>query len=188
MAQASQLEGRLVAILDPNRRRVAPSRRILGLAILTAAGWVLGLAAVRLQAQAAKVASQTVEADAPVQSGRDRERLTVTGRVLDPDGKPLPDADVIVLITHPRPLTMSAEATRVLAQTRSDSGGRFHLALPRRPVENACMVDTIAYAPGYGAGWHGPVPPDRQEITLRLEPEEPLRVRLTDLEGRHPPE
>ena len=48
MARPSQLEGRLVAILDPDRRRGGPGRRAAVLAMLAAVLMLLPLAMLRL--------------------------------------------------------------------------------------------------------------------------------------------
>jgi DNA-directed RNA polymerase specialized sigma24 family protein len=110
------------------------------------------------------------------------ETMSVPGRVLTPDGKPAVGADVVVVVNLPRPLTQSVETSRVLGPARTDPAGRFLLELPRKVLDNACMADMVAYLPGYAAGVHGTID-DQREVTIRLEPEEPIRIRLLDLEG-----
>ena len=112
------------------------------------------------------------------------ETMSVRGRVLAPDGNPAAGADIVVVANLPRPLTMSVETSRVLAQGRADREGRFRLELPRRAVENVCWITTVAYLPGYAAGTLEPDLDDREEITIRLETEQLVRIRLLDLEGR----
>ena len=119
---------------------------------------------------------------APSRPGKG-EMMPIRGRVLAPDGKPAEGADVFVVVNLPRPLTMDAETSRVLGPARTDADGRFRLDLPLTLVDGCCNVDAVAYHPGFAAGLHGTVD-DRQEATIRLEPEEPVRIRLLDLEGR----
>ena len=52
IARPSQLEGRLLSILDPSRSRARVSRRLAGLAVLGFAAMILPLASVRLSARA----------------------------------------------------------------------------------------------------------------------------------------
>jgi len=119
---------------------------------------------------------------APSQAGKG-EMTSIHGRVLAPDGKLAEGADVFVVVNLPRPLTMSAETSRVVGPARTDADGRFRLDLPRRLVDGCCNVDAVAYRPGFAAGLLQ-APDDRREATIRLEPEEPVRIRLLDLEGR----
>ena len=112
------------------------------------------------------------------------ETMSVRGRVLAPDGKPAAGADVFVVVHLPRPLTMSVETSRMLGPARTDAEGRFLLELPRKLFDNYCMADMVAYLPGYAAGLPGSIPDEGTEVTIRLDREEPVRIRLLDLEGR----
>ena len=99
MARPSQLEGRLMAILDPGRNRRGPGRRMGLIALITATLLVVPLAALHLGARAS---ATTAPALAPVAENAPptdpAARMTVTGRVLDPAGRPVPDADVMVIV------------------------------------------------------------------------------------------
>ena len=112
------------------------------------------------------------------------ETMPIRGRVLTPDGKPAAGAEVFVVVNLPRPLTMSVETSRTLGPARTDAEGRFVLELPRKLFDNYCMADLVAYRPGYAAGLHGSIPDEGKEATIRLDREEPVRIRLLDLEGR----
>ncbi len=72
----------------------------------------------------------------------------------------------------------------MLGPARTDPEGRFLLELPRKLLDNCCMADMVAYLPGYAAGLHGSIPDEGTEVTIRLDREEPVRIRLLDLEGR----
>ncbi len=88
MARPSQLEGRLVAILDPDRRRRGPGRRAAGVAMLATIVAVVPMAMLRLgtRANAATAPEQGPIAGQPA-ADDPAARMTVTGRVLDPLGQ-----------------------------------------------------------------------------------------------------
>jgi RNA polymerase sigma factor (sigma-70 family) len=112
------------------------------------------------------------------------ETIPIRGRVLMPDGKPAADAEVFVVVNLPRPLTMSVETSRTLGPARTDAEGRFVLEAPRKLFDNYCMAGLVAYRPGYAAGLHSSIPDEGKEATIRLDQEEPVCIRLLNLEGR----
>ena len=114
-------------------------------------------------------------------------RMTVAGRVLDPDGKPVKGA-VVDLVTRPRSPWVGAsediDRHVVLAQGQSDSGGQFQLDSPRTASIRVFEVTAIAAAPGYGLGWADLNPDaDRPMAEIRLQPEQVVNVRLIDVTG-----
>ena len=72
----------------------------------------------------------------------------------------------------------------MLGPARTEPDGRFRLELPRKLFDNYCWADTVAYLPGHAAGLLGSIPDEGTEATIRLDREEPVRIRLLDLEGR----
>ncbi len=143
--------------------------------IVPAASWVYERVAVPVSTQARATSDDTVK---------------VAGRVLDPDGKPLSGAEVLLTRWHwderyPRD---------PLATTRSDGEGRFALSYsksdPRLAVdaerpEMWRRVVVSAYAPGFGLAWEqvGDVP-DGGEAVLTLVHDVTVRGRVLDLEGQ----
>jgi protocatechuate 3,4-dioxygenase beta subunit len=111
------------------------------------------------------------------QSAAERHKdMTVTGRVLDPDGKPAPRVEVAVL--------SSGKAER-LGLTRTDQEGRFRLRVRRASSHTDWRVSVIAAAPGYGLGWQSLHPDtEKLEAEIRLPPEQALHGRLIDLQGQ----
>ena len=99
MARPSQLEGRLLAILDPDRRRRGPGRRVAAIALLAAVApaRAAGDAAPRHASGRHRDPAHGPIADNPP-AADPAARMTVTGRVLDPSGKPVPDAAVMVIV------------------------------------------------------------------------------------------
>lgn len=167
MARPSGLERRLRAILDPTRSRRGPARWLAAAGLMIVLGASATLAAVQLVA-------------------RDEARPVVSGRVVGADGKPVEGASlaVLALSTERRgPVKIPAPAV-VLGEAASDAQGQFHVNVRSyeiAPDMNLCLVAT---APGLTlasrtiADLAGPV-----EEPIRLVPEQPVEVRLVDLEG-----
>jgi RNA polymerase sigma factor (sigma-70 family) len=117
----------------------------------------------------------------------DGARMTVAGRVLDPDGKPVEGAAVDV-IGAPRTPRVAASEDRgrhtLLGQGRSGGDGRFWLDVPRTASARVHELGLIAAAPGYGLGWANLNPDDEQPTAdVRLQPEQVIRARLVDVIG-----
>jgi RNA polymerase sigma factor (sigma-70 family) len=123
-------------------------------------------------------------------TAKDEKQATLSGRVLDPDGKPVPGARVAVL-TVPEDAwrTKSEEDIRsdVLGRATADAEGRFRLRVRRvapQPAAPLLPGQMIAAARGYGFGLHGlDLDADRADVVIRLRPERPLRGRVIDLQG-----
>ncbi len=118
-------------------------------------------------------------------------RMTVSGRVLDPDGKPVKGA-AVDLIARPRAAWVGAreevDAYKLLGQSATDGDGRFHLDAPRTASSRFYEVIALASAPGFGLAWAG-LNPDAEQpgAELRLNPEQVVRVKLVDVNGMPAP-
>jgi hypothetical protein len=153
--------------------------------------------------------------EAPTPAGakpapKDGEKMTVSGRVLDSDGKPLAGADVAVLarpkVTHGGdPFSRGVE---VLGRGKTNDEGRFCLEVPRtsslryagrnsyafveRLPSNATRtaalwlpgVAVVARGSAHGLGWQT-LDPDAEKPTadVRLTREQVIRGRFVDLQG-----
>jgi beta-lactamase regulating signal transducer with metallopeptidase domain/protocatechuate 3,4-dioxygenase beta subunit len=188
MAQRSQLEGRLLAVLDPNRRRLPLTRRTVGLSLLAAAALLVPLAALHPWAQAAEK-----EKAPPAKSAKKKEsgkKVTVTGKVLTPGGKPAAEADV-ALLTFPKNWMQVRDESQIrfelLGQAKTDARGRFRLRAPHTvpPAELPILPgQLIVRGKGFGFGLHGlKLDADQKGIVVRLTKEMVLRGRLIDLQG-----
>jgi beta-lactamase regulating signal transducer with metallopeptidase domain/protocatechuate 3,4-dioxygenase beta subunit len=132
-------------------------------------------------------ASATQAASSPP----DADLLTIHGRVLDPAGKPLAAADVLIVRWH-----WKGDADRAaLATAKSDPAGnftigfrksQFNVDIARAEQWNEVMVVAVARDSGFGPAWRGysEIKPN-ESINLRLVADEPIEGRVVDLEG-HP--
>ena len=115
-------------------------------------------------------------------------RMFVVGRVLDPQGKPVPNASVMVY-ARSMILRMDAPAERLypkeLGRASSDGSGRFRVDVPRTSSSRHDEFGAVALAPGYGAGWVELDPDaDRPTADITLRPEQVIHGRLFDLQGQ----
>lgn len=112
----------------------------------------------------------------------------VLGQVLDPDGKPAPGAQVAVVYqpnaTRASEQRQGIQAPRLLATAQAGPDGRFRLEVPRASLDLFPVDRLLAHAEGFGLGLRTFDPgPDRQELTVRLTPDQVIRGRLVDLQG-----
>jgi hypothetical protein len=100
-----------------------------------------------------------------------QDMITVTGKVLGPDGRPVAGATFAVI---------DDEDGAQVPQVKSGTDGRFTFGL-RRPqgVRNPRQI--VASAPGFGLDWES----ERQEnATYHLVPDLPITGRMIDLQGK----
>jgi RNA polymerase sigma factor (sigma-70 family) len=160
-------------------QRKAAGAALLALALMAATA---GLFAGRAPAGGADAPRPGV--DAPRSDPRE---MTVTGRVLDPEGRPLAGARVAVLAGVQR-LRRNIGVSReraVLGRGKADDEGRFSLVVPRTSSARNWGVDVLAGREGYGLAWQS-FDPDagRPEVSVRLSREQVIRGRLSDLQGQ----
>jgi RNA polymerase sigma factor (sigma-70 family) len=111
--------------------------------------------------------------------------VEVRGRVVGPDGKPVPGATV-------RTAYFDADDRRT-PEAASGPDGRFLMRIPRS-IRNGAMLNgydefpwVVAFAPGFGVGYTQGVfkAATMGELTIRLvEDGPPIEGRIVDLEGR----
>ena len=134
---------------------------------------------------------------------RPGDRILLSGRVLDPAGKPHAGAAVSfirpvpdVWVPHPGP------PRRPDSSTTSGSDGRFRFLVDRTQWEDVGQQARTSFprrgpgypfvaavAPGYGPGWVPLArPEDGADVTLRLAKDDvPIEGRILDMEGRPVP-
>jgi beta-lactamase regulating signal transducer with metallopeptidase domain len=193
MARPSQLEGRLLAILDPDRTRRGPGRRRALIALITAMLMLVPLAALHLGVRASATAAPALEPIVENAPPADpAARMTLTGRVLDPAGKPVSDAAVMVIV-RPKYSARPWMEQAVMSVTtpyngRCDGSGQFHVEVPRTTSARHYGLFITAMASGFGAGWTEVDPdadPPVADVVLR--PELIVRGRMFDVKGQPAP-
>jgi RNA polymerase sigma factor (sigma-70 family) len=114
------------------------------------------------------------------------ETVTVTGRVLDAGGQPLPGARAC-LMGLPKGGTRSSLQLleqKNLGRARADAGGRFRLVVPRKALAPYEQTYILAGAAGHGLLWKEVKPAGRPaEAIIQLPEEKTIRGRLRDLQG-----
>ena len=105
-------------------------------------------------------------------------RMFIAGRVLDPIGKPVSSATVMIYAS-------ANQFGRVIGQTQCDQSGAFRLEASRTSLAPYDRLGVVALAAGYGAGWVE-LDADARVLTadLSLRPEQVVQGRLFDLQGR----
>jgi RNA polymerase sigma factor (sigma-70 family) len=196
-ASAAALSPRAAALADGAVRAIGAARikaAVLFMAVtlsVLAAGTLTHLAAGGPVAQVTEtpMAAEEKPTKPAAPAGRpaeeESEKMTVTGRVLDADGKPVAAA-VAVLGNPKRPSADEDEQDghRLLGQGTADADGRFRLTVPRTASSRYYSTWLIASAPGHGLSWDDFDPDaERPEVALRLGREQVLRCRVVDLQG-----
>jgi RNA polymerase sigma factor (sigma-70 family) len=181
------------AAVRPAALVAATGLRFKPIAAALLLGCLVTCGAVALAQQAPPLAGQKVEVprapgfplpvaqkkpDAAPEKG-----ISLAGRVLDVDGKPLPGAEV-ALVGRWYPSKAHPTHDEVLAQAKTDAEGRFSLARKDLSPGSFYHLDALAGAKGHGLGWTRLVRGiSTKDIRLRLEPERVIRGRLIDLQG-----
>jgi RNA polymerase sigma factor (sigma-70 family) len=106
------------------------------------------------------------------------EKVKVSGRVVDPDGKPFVGAKLYM--ARPSGGATTREAT-------SGADGRFHFAVTKAGLEKTVADQpaprVMAVTDKFGCDW-AEFDANGQELTLRLVRDEPISTRILDLNGR----
>ena len=161
-------------------------------AVATCAGFLTHSLAMKDEPKKTPAASQPPLAARARRFPRGRRpapgRMFVVGRVLDPQGTPVPHAKVMV---HARVKQFGdafgpeALYPAVIGHADADGSGQFRLDAPRTSSSRNDEFMAVALAPGYGVGWAELDPDaDQPDADIRLNPEQVIQGRLFDLQGR----
>jgi RNA polymerase sigma factor (sigma-70 family) len=115
----------------------------------------------------------------------DKDTLTLSGRVLNPEGKPLAGAKLY--LAKPATLIRNENKPALSHRATSGSDGRFRFAVPKRELDyNAqekSQPQIMTSADGYGCDWTA-IEPAQKEITLRLVKDATIHMRILDAGGK----
>jgi Sigma-70, region 4 len=118
----------------------------------------------------------------------DEEKVTITGRVLDPNGQIMAGADVALIAWARRPLRSPYDGLvwrKPLGETNTDGQGDFRLTVSLSSKDGYRKVFLLARAPGFAFGIKDIDPGEKQtKVEVRLNQEEVIRGRLVDLQGQ----
>ncbi len=169
--------------------------KIAGLALLMTAAFALTARyqAVRAAAHASpsnlhSLATLAQITPPVVAEGQPRPPLAISGRVLDPDGKPAPGAAVMVYAALKQSGDRALhgfDGPRIIATASTDRAGRFTLATPSITSTTHHLAGASALLPGFGEGWTDlDIDTQTPAIEISLKPEQVIEGRLFDVAGQ----
>lgn len=108
---------------------------------------------------------------------------TVTGRILDPDGKPVAGARLYFPVV-PTEEPKSIDDLQIDRLATSDKEGAFRVELPKDRARSDLPIPILVAAEGYGVNWiDGPKFADTA-YTVRLPKDHPITGRVLDTQGK----
>jgi beta-lactamase regulating signal transducer with metallopeptidase domain len=188
MARPSQLEGRLLAVLDENRSRRPLGAISTGGSAAVALALVLALAIVRptLEAKSPRPAESGSSITAQSSPAQDGHELVLTGVVLGPDGKPLSSATVeAIAIEGMRWAQRPSDKSGIdIYQTKTDGSGRFRVSVPHSPSRPRPFLMLVASDESH----HFAALPENKhrphaDVQLRCEPSKTVTLQFVDSVG-----
>jgi hypothetical protein len=117
----------------------------------------------------------------------EKPALTVAGRVLDADGKPVHGARVAVIgfVEPPYRGRVGIRGYETLGGGETDKEGRFRLACVAESATPAPLREVLVLAPGHGLGWSFlQRDAEKGDVEVKLPREQVIRGRLIDLQGQ----
>jgi RNA polymerase sigma factor (sigma-70 family) len=179
-------EGALKTMLLHRFTKLAGALLLLAGLAAGAGGWLLsagqaGPAELSERAAPPAKPGANVKPEPPAREGEE-PTVTVQGRVLGPDGRPVAKARIYVPTGPAAPRGRPTKGDLV-ERGASGADGRFRFTLPRRDAGAGQQV--VAAATGFGLAW-GDLPQGEgaRDLTLRLVKDQPIRGRLLSTEGK----
>ena len=189
MARNSNVETRIMAILDKTRHHVKLSPTAARMLFVFAAALLCVVATAQLRTQAeppapaaqeeqpiAKVADESDDED----DGEDMRTLKI--RILDEEGNPLPDATMTAGAIYAR----GYKGYRIAREHSADDNGTILLRLPKRVISMQLwtwQTSCVGEFKGYPEGTHDEGKLIPKEFEFRLAKGHPIGGRIVDVEG-----
>jgi RNA polymerase sigma factor (sigma-70 family) len=124
------------------------------------------------------------QAPPPPAKGDAAGAVTVAGRVLGPDDKPVAGARLYWPHLRKEPPTRPEDIALTVRAT-TDAEGRFRFELPRKEVQPSWDIPLIAHADGLSVGGAElPKSGPATDLTLRLVRDQPIQGRVLDTQGK----
>jgi len=188
MARPSQLEGRLLAVLDMHRRRNQVSRSAAGQLILVALLLVACVGIVRptLQAETPESTNANAESATAQDSTKPATQFVLTGKVLSPQGNPVPAASVEVIAYNATNWRRELPGFDTIDhyEAKADAAGQFRFVLPRDISRPRRHMNVIASAEGYVLNEQSIEPTlTRKHVEIKLHEPKTVRLQLIDTAG-----
>jgi beta-lactamase regulating signal transducer with metallopeptidase domain len=184
MAQRSNLEHRLFALFDRARSHLPLSARGARLLLAGVMALVATIAVVRVVPRAAADDDAPADPSGSIPLESDEDLVTVSGRVVDPEGKPIARAKLYLSYAN-----QDARKPRLLGAAGDD--GRFQFEVDNAELDESlapdprARVNIAAVAEGFGLQWLDlDQRDDNGEYTLRLANDVPIRGRIVDVDGQ----
>ncbi|HEY7154143.1 MAG TPA: sigma-70 family RNA polymerase sigma factor, partial [Gemmataceae bacterium] len=166
---------------------------VLAASVLTGAGlWVYHSPATPVAVPPQSAAKENAEKPKPrTPSEEKKPTVEISGRVLNPEGKPFAGAKIYYNLFVLDRMTRNGRA-RHNAQAISAADGRFRFHIPQSDLDKMeqdtpwDQVTVIAVASGYGPAWTSfSTPGEATGLKLRLVKDDvPINARILDLEGQ----
>lgn len=193
----------VTTLADETWRALGAGKAKLGAALVLAVGLaVLGVGALVQPRWTTSPAGELAAASPPAGQAKERLRpvppadaaaepkpMTVTGRVLAPDGRPLAGANVAVWGRQGLVLSSNewwaSFRNEVLGQVKADKDGNYQLRVAGLdPLMKVRTLRVVASAEGYGLAWKALNPDAEQaEAELRLTAVQPVRGHIVGIQG-----
>ena len=218
MARESNVESRIATILDFKRplseRLTWKSSAVIALIMVPLIGTAAAVRAVSPNETSLTQDTQEVREDADEKDAEDT--VHIHGQVLDPDGKPVPDATLRIYAVHSPHYYASASTFDLVHTLTTDKEGRFEESVPREQLvrSDGKKHPKIAYshlgpwtsmvvsAPGFADFFVQGQTITREingrsvatpgfldsEVPVNLRPAVPIEGRLLNLEGQPVPD
>ena len=101
------------------------------------------------------------------------EKLTFSGRVLDTDGEPVADAEILYSVKY--------NPSKSVARTAGD--GTFRFESPRLELKEWEPLDIVATHPNHAIGWRNLSPQSTEDVEIRLETPGVISGRILNGDG-----